>query len=214
LPYESQIIEPPDSEWSIDLCRVSNASIRELREQARKRLVDAAEQYVIRLSQAARTAGLLSEAVPLLTGDPTTRPVIMTGHQPVVFHSGLAFKYQITEAFAFRNELIAVAVVIDTDEGDAGSVSVSRCGDAASEFGVFCRRNFPAVCHQNGIAGATFGDFFRQPIEDRRGNWGGIFIRSESAVGMWIAGSGGKSGGNRTSIYVVGSKYCRWFLDG
>lgn len=128
MSYESQIIEPPDSEWSIDLCRVLNASIRELREQARKRLVDAAEQYVIRLSQAARTAGLLSEDVQLLTGDPTTRPVIMTGHQPVVFHSGLAFKYQITEAFAIRNELIAVAVVIDTDEGDAGTFHYPAAG--------------------------------------------------------------------------------------
>ncbi|MCA9009998.1 MAG: hypothetical protein KDB01_09645, partial [Planctomycetaceae bacterium] len=128
MPYESQIVEPPYSEWSIELSHVSHAAIRDLREQARKRLVDAAEQYVIRLSQAATTAGLLSVDVPLLTGDPMSKPVIMTGHQPVVFHSGLAFKYQITEAFAIRNKLIAVAVVIDTDEGDAGTFQYPAAG--------------------------------------------------------------------------------------
>lgn len=142
MPYESQIIEPPDSAWSIDLSRISHAAILELREQARKRLVDAAEQYVIRLSREARTAGLLLADAPLLTGDPMSSPVIMTGHQPVVFHSGLTFKYQITEAFAIRNKLIAIAVVIDTDEGDAGAFQYPAAGpspqnSAINSTGIF-----------------------------------------------------------------------------
>jgi hypothetical protein len=41
----------------------------------------------------------------------------MTGHQPVIFHSGLTFKYQTTETFALEHNALAIAVLIDTDEG-------------------------------------------------------------------------------------------------
>jgi len=102
---------------------MSHIALRELRKQARTRLVSSAEQFVLRLSDVARRAGLMSGERPLLTGDPSTTPIVMTGHQPVVFHSGLTFKYQTTEAFAVQHGLIAVAVVIDTDEGDAGAFS-------------------------------------------------------------------------------------------
>jgi len=102
---------------------VSDDTIRSLRQQARKRLVDSAEQFVLRLSAMARVAGLPSQDRPLLTGDSAITPIVMTGHQPVIFHSGLTFKYQTTETFATQHRMIAVAVVIDTDEGDAGAYS-------------------------------------------------------------------------------------------
>ncbi len=123
MPFESLIIEPPRAEWSVDLASVTNPAISELRQQSRKRLVDSAEQFVVRLSQAAHKAGLDSDPRPLLTGDPATTAIVMTGHQPVVFHSGLTFKYQTTEAFAAKHGMIAIAIVIDTDEGDAGAFS-------------------------------------------------------------------------------------------
>ena len=119
---------------------MSQIALRELRQQARTRLVNSAEQYVLRLSDVARRAGLMSGDRPLLTGDPTTMPIVMTGHQPVVFHSGLTFKYQTTEAFATQHGLIAVAVVIDTDEGDAGAFS------------------FPTVDASRGSLAITSGD--------------------------------------------------------
>ncbi|HQX51315.1 MAG TPA: hypothetical protein PLR25_15470, partial [Planctomycetaceae bacterium] len=79
---------------------LTNGALFDLRKNARRRLVDSAEQFVLRLSDVARRAGLLQGNRPLLTGDPDTSPIVMTGHQPVVFHSGLTFKYQATEAFA------------------------------------------------------------------------------------------------------------------
>jgi hypothetical protein len=123
VPFESLIIEPPEAEWTVDLANMTNPAICKLRQQSRKRLVDAAEQFVLRLSLAARTAGLDSVQTSILTGDPATTPIVMTGHQPVIFHSGLTFKYQTTEAFAARHRMIAIAIVIDTDEGDAGAFS-------------------------------------------------------------------------------------------
>ncbi|MDA1230217.1 MAG: hypothetical protein O2856_05545 [Planctomycetota bacterium] len=129
MPTESVILEPPVSSWPACLAEISDPTLAELRQHARKRLVDSAEQFVLRLSGVAGAAGLLQGDRPLLTGDPTTIPIVMTGHQPVVFHSGLTFKYQTAEAFAARNGLIAIAVVIDTDEGDAGAFSYASCDE-------------------------------------------------------------------------------------
>ena len=123
MPFESVILEPPVSEWPVTRSELTNGALFDLRKNARRRLVDSAEQFVLRLSDVARRAGLLQGDRPLLTGDPDTLPIVMTGHQPVVFHSGLTFKYQTTEAFAAEHGMIAVAVVIDTDEGDAGAIT-------------------------------------------------------------------------------------------
>jgi hypothetical protein len=126
------ILEPPVSSWSDSLFELSDSTLVALRQQARKRLVDSAQQFVLRLSEAARRAGMLLDTQPLLTGDPLKMPIVMTGHQPVIFHSGLTFKYQATEDFAAQHKIIAVAVVIDTDEGDAGSFSIPAC-DASQQ---------------------------------------------------------------------------------
>ena len=86
-----------------------------LRQEARRRLVDAAQAYVLRLHQIAVEAGLPAMKERLLTGDPDEQPLVMTGHQPVVFHSVLTFKYEITQQFAREHNAICLAVVIDTD---------------------------------------------------------------------------------------------------
>lgn len=127
LPTESVILEPPVSAWPDSLFRLSDAPLAALRRQARTRLVDSAQHFVLRLSDSARAAGMLLDRQPLLTGDSLEMPIVMTGHQPVIFHFGLTFKYQATEEFAAQHQMIAVAVVIDTDEGDAGLFSIPAC---------------------------------------------------------------------------------------
>jgi len=119
--YSAEHLDPELSSWPAKLACLADPNLQRLREAARRRLVETAEQFVSKLSETGRNASLINSQVSLLTGDPQTTPVIMTGHQPVIFHSGLTFKYEITEEFAARNGLIAVAVVIDTDEGDAGA---------------------------------------------------------------------------------------------
>ncbi len=88
------------------------------RRSARKRLVDSAQQYVIRLGKAAANAGVAIPESSMLTGDTESQHIVMTGHQPVPFHGGLTFKYQCTEETATRTNSIGVAVIIDTDAGD------------------------------------------------------------------------------------------------
>ncbi|MEZ6058808.1 MAG: hypothetical protein R3C19_00435 [Planctomycetaceae bacterium] len=134
--YQQPRIEPPLSEWS-DLLAARNRfapgeSLSGLRIAARRRLVDSAEQFVLRLNGIAQQAGLPEIACPVLTGDPTQQPLVMTGHQPVIFHSGLTFKYETAERFAADQNAIAVAVVIDTDEGDVGRFEYPEPADATT----------------------------------------------------------------------------------
>ena len=125
--YEKQLLEPPLSEWQSVRCVLHNERLQTLRSAARQRLVDAAIGYRAMLVEIGRAAGLFTADDPAISGDPSSQPLIMTGHQPVIFHSGLTFKYQTTEKFALERNALAVAVVIDTDEGDAGAFTFPKC---------------------------------------------------------------------------------------
>jgi len=88
------------------------------RRSARKRLVDAAQQFVIRLGDSAKAAGVTLPESSMLTGGVESQRIVMTGHQPVTFHGGLCFKYLSAEQAAEQTDSIGVAVIIDVDEGD------------------------------------------------------------------------------------------------
>lgn len=123
--YTDIQIGPPLVEWSsfLRVSSLDHTRLSELRRTARSRLIESAEQFVLRLNGIADDTDLPPNTAPLLTGDPETQPIVMTGHQPVQFHSGLEFKYETTQQFAADNNAIAVAVIIDTDRGDAGQFS-------------------------------------------------------------------------------------------
>lgn len=117
-------IHPEFSAWTTSFGKAcENSRLSELRQSARVRLLGAAEQFTLRLSSIAEEADLPALRQEILTGDPDEVPIVMTGHQPVVFHSGITFKYSVTERFAAAEKAICVAVVIDTDHGDAGQFS-------------------------------------------------------------------------------------------
>lgn len=128
---------PSLSEWPELLKRrypfQINSELSQLRSSARTRLVDAAQQYVRRLSDIAAQAHVAIEAAEVLTGDSQTQPIIMTGHQPVMFHGGLTFKYDCTEQTAVNHTAIGIAVTIDTDEGDPGAFPYPQIDTAATK---------------------------------------------------------------------------------
>lgn len=129
--YRQILLEPPLDTWS-DLLHTQgfdNARISELRRAARQRLVEKAEAYTLRLSALADDADIELASAGLLTGTPENQPLVMTGHQPVIFHSGLTFKYEVTEQTAAAAGAICVGVVIDTDLGDAGQFSYPEKAD-------------------------------------------------------------------------------------
>ena len=120
----TDIVTSPDvTEWSDVLIPRhpfdSNSHLAHQRRTARRRLTEAAEQYVLRLRNAAQSAGVNVPENRIFGSDPQIRPIIMTGHQPIIFHSGITFKYECTEQVA-DGSAIGVSVTIDTDTGDPG----------------------------------------------------------------------------------------------
>jgi len=131
--YEAPLINPPLSEWSSTRHTLADARLQSLRVMARQRLTQSAEQFVLRLREIGHRSGLFMEPRTLLGGSADSTPIVMTGHQPVIFHSGLTFKYETTETFASDTGAIAVAVIIDTDEGDAGAFSFPEATEKSGE---------------------------------------------------------------------------------
>lgn len=123
--YSNIQLDPEFDEWANGFRPASfdNARLDDLRTAARKRLVQAAEQFTLRLSGIAEEAGVEIDSAPIATGTPDEQSIVMTGHQPVVFHPGLSFKYDTTAVFVRQQRAIGIAVVIDTDQGDAGQFS-------------------------------------------------------------------------------------------
>lgn len=121
-------IEPSFDRWPdwVSIFQIENSRLNQLRTMARRRLVESAQSYLIQLAGTAEEAGLTENSQQILTGDPVTMPIVMTGHQPVIFHPGLAFKYQIAERVAAENQAIGISVSIDTDRGDCGQFTFPK----------------------------------------------------------------------------------------
>lgn len=133
-------IEPPLERWSdwVSVYEIENSRLHQLRLAARRRLVDSAQSYLLKLNGIAEDAGLNENSAKVLTGDPDVQPIVMTGHQPVIFHPGLAFKYQIAEKVASDCNAIGVSVTIDTDRGDSGQFTYPHRSNDPTDFPV-CR---------------------------------------------------------------------------
>lgn len=119
FPYESPSIQPPLQEWPVAVHALHNSELAELRISARNNLAAAAQKYQSALSALAGDAGLSAGSFPEYSSPDL--PLILTGHQPIVFHPGLVCKYQLTQQFAIRNQAYGAAVCIDSDFGDAGA---------------------------------------------------------------------------------------------
>ncbi len=104
-----------------------------LRASARQSLLRISADFLQMLARTARAADInLPEPNPdCLTAD--TTPLFLTGHQPVIFHPGLVYKYQLTESVAASRNCNAVALIIDSDEGDPGAFEVPEVAAVSSD---------------------------------------------------------------------------------
>jgi hypothetical protein len=87
----------------------------------RAKLVDAAYQHTSEIKRIAGERGVS------LRGDPTLRRheqagLLMAGHQPVIYHSGLQYKAEMLSRLSRDTGVLAINIVIDTDEGAGGKV--------------------------------------------------------------------------------------------
>ena len=112
------MIEPPLSQWPSEPWRPASETLASLRQRAQDRLITESRRWLAALYQTEQ------RSVPedLLIGTGPNPMVVMTGHQPVIFHPGLAAKYVVAESFTSQHQATAIALIIDTDEGDAGEL--------------------------------------------------------------------------------------------
>ncbi len=148
------LCDPPYAEWS-GLILANRASVRtwpealrSLREEARSDVLEAADAY----SHARGIAGL---------GDmDAAGPIVMTGHQPELYHPGVWVKDFLLDLLASEADATAVDLVVDTDRASAVSLRIPRLGPpvdvqtvtlAPEAEGSFCQAPVP-----DGIARAAF----------------------------------------------------------
>lgn len=87
-------------------------SIRQLRRSARRELIDAALRY----TSAYRDTSWLKPH--------PDQPIVMAGHQPTLFHSGVWFKNFALSHLAERLSAIAVNLIVDNDVATSSSIRV------------------------------------------------------------------------------------------
>jgi len=124
--YERPISEPPPGRWAPSVWQPASPKLATLRSFARRSLLQAASRYTQLLVRTASNSGLSLPGAECDFANAETAPLLVTGHQPVIFHPGLVFKYQLTDAVSQSLGCPAVAIVIDTDEGDAGAFEVPQ----------------------------------------------------------------------------------------
>ena len=117
-------IEPKWSEWPSRLS--TNLRVPDTltcygetfdRRSVRREILGLAELHTSKILDLAEQVGLeIEKPMPLNY----IAPVIMTGHQPVIFHPGLSFKYAATCRAAQQTRSTALAIVLDTAVGSAG----------------------------------------------------------------------------------------------
>lgn len=134
------ILEPSYAEWA-DILR-GNIATRSQREallgaeritMIRQQLIDRASESSRLIGEAAQRCGVV---VPLQTRPyaPSKTPIVMAGHQPVVYHPGLLSKVEALGRFAEETDSVAINMVIDTDEGDSGMLIWPRVERGAIEI--------------------------------------------------------------------------------
>jgi hypothetical protein len=126
------IVEPPFSEWGDILkkniitsaqCRVALGAERVM--EFREELHAAARKYSELIKSTAAGVGLSVQ----LACDPAlspNSPIVMAGHQPIIYHPGILYKTDLLSRCSAEHGAYGVNLVIDTDEGDGGLLSWPR----------------------------------------------------------------------------------------
>lgn len=153
-----RVVEPPFEQWGQVL--VANCAARAARAERfgaqrfgaiRRALFAVAAEYTAELCGLAEKIGLGCASQVPSCGDPSDAPIVMAGHQPVVYHPGLLEKNLLLSRFVASGEARGVQVVIDTDEGDAGQL-------------VWPQRTADSLTLRSGSIGTGAGLFLAQRV--------------------------------------------------
>lgn len=121
-------LNPPYEEWKAILAsnlitaHVLHRAVGEDRVTAiRREMIEVARGYGSQLRACALNVGspIESQSGRVSKGP---RPIVMAGHQPIIYHSGILEKTKRLTTLARETDGLALNIAIDTDEGDAGRI--------------------------------------------------------------------------------------------
>lgn len=117
-----EIVIPVFDEWrAVMESNLKRLKLQE-RESFRTQVLALAQEYTSDLAKSGKK--LINEDLVLPVQQNNSIPVIATGHQPDIYHSGILYKYKLLQSFAKKNKAIGLNVIIDTDSGEAGSIKI------------------------------------------------------------------------------------------
>jgi hypothetical protein len=140
------LCDPPYAGWAgLILANRTSAetwsdALRALREDAHAEVLEAADAY-------SRARGIAE-----LADTDAHRPIVMTGHQPELYHPGVWVKDFLLDLLASETGAAAIDLVVDTDRASAVSLGVPRLGPpvdvqavtlAPEAAGAFCQAPVP-----------------------------------------------------------------------
>ena len=127
---------PPYEEWAAILAenRVQTEALHRVLGEStvqavRREVVEAARLYTKHLGEVAQRVGI-ELSLPAITTDAADRPIVMAGHQPVLYHAGLLEKVTRLVSLSQTIGTTAINVTIDTDVGDGGRILWSLLKDS------------------------------------------------------------------------------------
>jgi len=140
------LCDPPYADWA-GLVLANRASaedwpdtLRSLRAEARADVLEAADAY-------SRARGIAD-----LVDKDAARPIVMTGHQPELYHPGVWVKDFLLDLLASEVDAAAIDLVVDTDKASELSLGIPRLGPpvdvqtatlAPEAAGSFCQASVP-----------------------------------------------------------------------
>ena len=129
----SDSCDPPFDDWSVVLDE-NVSTQQQIAEQLgpqpfqtmRREIIAAARSFSSELNSIAADVGLTEPVMPRHLDDDlhelARKPIVASGHQPIIFHPGILAKNLRLEHLANQKEALGLLVLIDTDEGDASQV--------------------------------------------------------------------------------------------
>jgi len=119
LSCEAVSIQPPIEQWQTlltEFLEYSQNSAGVI--DSRKELLKLAFEYTGQINQAEKRLGLDTERIVQPPKHDT--PIVMSGHQPEIFHPGILRKNRELLSFARTNQITPLFVSLDLDQHDAG----------------------------------------------------------------------------------------------
>jgi hypothetical protein len=137
----SLTIQPPYHEWQAVLRSNQDAFIAARERLGKSRVLAVrnealaiAKRYTDSLHALAKSCGIELPRYQMDSGPQSGPPIVMTGHQPIVYHPGLMRKEQTLAGFTRDTGAIGLHVIIDSDEGDGGALVWPRVSSGSIEL--------------------------------------------------------------------------------